>query len=190
MEYVVAIINSLAWPVCVIVVFLLLRKQINALLGNLEYMKYKDLEAIFRTKYQEIEAKAKDAGIIIPNDGILADNAFPVESANQINRISDYSPRAAIIETWVMLESILLKIADNIDMPLGNRKCTNSLIQALAKEKAIDKSIVVILDELREIRNKVVHTPDYVLGPADAQRFLFWAGTVYDKLSKKIKKSP
>jgi len=122
MQYLINLIDAIAWPVCIIIIALLFRKQLRSALGQLEHLKYKDFEAKFRRQLDEIESKAREAGLLRPINSKAAIPGLPEETGDQIHRISEISPRAAVSETWVLLENLI----SNLIVP--SRKATREYL--------------------------------------------------------------
>ena len=122
MQYLINLIDAIAWPVCIIIIALLFRKQLRSALGQLEHLKYKDFEAKFRRQLDEIESKAREAGLLRPINSKAAISGLPEKMGDQIHRISEISPRAAVSETWVLLENLI----SNLIIP--SRKATREYL--------------------------------------------------------------
>jgi len=54
LTFVTKIIESLAWPVSIVVIVLILKKPISALLPLLRNLKYKDLELSFGEELKKV----------------------------------------------------------------------------------------------------------------------------------------
>ena len=184
MQYFVDLVGSVAWPLCVFVLALLFRKQLAGVLGQLEHLKYKGLEARFRKQMDRIELKVRDAGLSGPAESETLIPGLPEEAASQIYRISDVSPRAAVSETWVMLEALISELTEQHDLSKQINAPSHTKLRALVDSGVIDESLVPILEELREVRNNVQHIPDFVVTPVEAQRYFFWAGALYHQLQQ------
>lgn len=62
------IIESLAWPLVVLIAVMILRQPLIKLLPNLRRAKYKDLELLFGEKLEELEARAEQAELPEPEE--------------------------------------------------------------------------------------------------------------------------
>ncbi len=50
MEYLIALIDSLAWPAALVWIGYLFREEVHSLFGRVSKLKYKDIEAKFERK--------------------------------------------------------------------------------------------------------------------------------------------
>lgn len=62
-EFVIELLDKLAWPTGIIVLVLLLRKEMAGLLQNLRSLKYKDLTLEFGQKLEGAKEAAEKAGL-------------------------------------------------------------------------------------------------------------------------------
>lgn len=135
MQYLINLIDAIAWPVCIIIIALLFRKQLGSALGQLEHLKYKDFEAKFRRQLDEIESKAREAGLLRPINSKAAISGLPEKMGDQIHRISEISPRAAVSEMWVLLESLISNSAEQHQVSTIHRAPTLAKLRALVEAK-------------------------------------------------------
>ena len=60
LQFIAALIDSVAWPTAIVVLVIVLRTQIRSLLATLTSLKYKGLELDFGRELKKVEAAAKD----------------------------------------------------------------------------------------------------------------------------------
>ena len=168
LTFIVEMTKAIAWPASIIFIILLLRKPIIELLPFLEELKYKD----FALKFHKEVAKAKDT-ISFESSQIKELPKFEEEEASLL-KIAEASPRAAIMESWTSLQNTLLKISfdagqiDNIE----NYREHSRTGHAMLGINAFTKSDFKIYHNLRELRNKATHMPDFVISTQDAKDFV------------------
>ena len=102
LEFIVALIDSLAWPLAVVVLFVLFRGQIVALLSLLRRIKYGDLDVYFSEQLEEVESQVQS---------IPTGNHVPAVD-DRIREIASISPRVAIIESWLTVEAAVKALSD------------------------------------------------------------------------------
>lgn len=116
-EFAASLIGSLAWPLTVTAAVLLLRHQIAGLLPALRRLRIKDVELEFGRAVEELKKEAETEELPTPRE--LPD--MPVE---RLAVIADVSPRAAILEAWLYLESACLDAAEGLGLLAKGRKHT------------------------------------------------------------------
>jgi hypothetical protein len=174
---IVQLIVGIAWPAATVWVVYILRREVKALLLRLSIFKYGDLEAKFESSLAEAEAKFLTIGATK-----LQPTALKIEDSTryeQLCRIADVSPRAAILEAWILIETAAAKSGAvqginiaRINVPMH--------IDQLIRSNLLPKDSVELVKKLRTIRNQAAHLPDFTVSKADALRFLELATNVSD----------
>jgi hypothetical protein len=155
---------SLAWPAALVVAVWLFREKITALLPLLRF-KYKDLDVSFRLDQAEKEANA-----LKPAEG--ADVAPPTpEETDKFQRLVKLSPRSAVLERSLELESALEAFATEVGIPANQYRGMLALTRELRKYQLIDHATSALLDDLRAIRNSAAHSGTAEISEQDALRF-------------------
>lgn len=99
MELLVNLLIGIAWPVAAVWIAYLFKGELRSLLYWM--FKYKDLEAKFESGLAEAEAKVTAIERSSPSSPPRPEISSKLE---QLCRITDVSPRAAIMEAWVLVE--------------------------------------------------------------------------------------
>lgn len=149
-EFLIELSDKLAWPVAVIVLVLLLRKQIVRLLENLRSMKYKDLSLEFGQQLEKAKEEAKKANVPDVSEGLAKDK---IEYYEELSRIS---PRAAVLEAWLQVETIAEKIIRKRGEKY-RRRALNPFFVKLATTLRLAEWESSLYNALRTLRNEVVH---------------------------------
>lgn len=89
----------------------------------------------------------------------------------QLNRIAEISPRAAIIEAWRLIEDAAGRsgFVQGAAIPRINAAL---YVRWLVREGKIPVDSEETFDALRNLKNEVAHTYDAYVSTADAQRYL------------------
>lgn len=157
------IIKSIAWPLTVLALVCLLRKPIIELIPLLRKLKWKELELEFKEKVTEVEAKAIE---VLPD--VKPEDANDPETRTNLDLVS-ISPRAAIIETWLSVESAARKAIGHIP---GARPLSAIHIQRqLRQSDILDPDTDRIFSDLRELRNRAAHHEDFKITEEEARRY-------------------
>ena len=160
LTFLAKLIESIAWPVAMIVGIILLRTSIIALIPGLKKLRYKDLELDFEKKIEQLEVKAEQANLPEPRGSVeVPPLKIPPENfLEYIEQLARVSPVAAISEAWRVLE-IVMTIIVKRDFNKENIR-TRETIRTLKEKGAISDEVMILLEDLRGLRNEVVHALD------------------------------
>lgn len=163
--------SSLAWPSVVVIAVFLLRKQIVALLPRVRRVKYKDAEVELGEKLVELETRAEAAQL--PDDSAAPEWAFTSPDdwtfGDYVERLAPISPRAAISEAWRGVEQALREIARR--RGLDSRMSIARLARELTDTGQLPRDAAALVDDLRVLRNRAVHSDEFDIEPIQAVEF-------------------
>jgi len=169
MDTVVKLVEILVWPVTVVVLICLFRRDLSGLLTRLASLKYKDVEAIFRDELPQAEAQAEYVRI---GETQAEPVALPQTIYEQLLRVADISPRAAIAEAWRYVEAAAVKAAQTAGLELPRALPVNHLVRQLVREGIFADNAVALFNRLRRLRNEAVHSSNFALDQDAAQRYI------------------
>jgi hypothetical protein len=175
------IINSLAWPIALLVAVLLLRKPLRELFPFIQKLKYKEIEIEFDQRVREVSKElAEELAPIRP--GLELTHA----EEGALARLAEISPRSAIIEAWRGVELAALEAAERLGGDIfKNKTLTFQAIRFLEQQKDLDRSIISILRDLRGLRNQAAHAPEFALTKESALEYAVVADSVIRYLRQK-----
>ena len=162
MNYIVEIVKALAWPIAAIWLGYVFRGEVRQLLARMSQFKYRDFEAKFDKDLARAEAEAAKVPVSQKAELPGPDTLSKLE---QLHRIAEVSPRAAIMEAWVLLETE----AKEAGFKEGLQQPT---IYYLAMYERLPEVSWPLIQQLRQLRNKAAHLPDFVLTQEEAERYL------------------
>lgn len=160
--------KALAWPVAVVFLVLMLKKPLTELIPLLRKLKYKELEMEFSKEVAELTAKAELPQITHATGPLLE------AECNRLSNLASFSPRVAIIEAWVDVESAANEVASSFwnqgpsDVMRRNSKLGEYLLQC----KVIDENQLQTFNKLRDLRNKAVQAVELELSEKDAKAYV------------------
>jgi len=166
MEHFVEIVKALAWPVAAIWIGYIFRAEVRQLLGRVSTFKYKDVEASFEKSLMEAEQSAKN----IENPKV-EETDLELTQKDQLLRIAEVSPRAAVVEAWTIIETAAMKNGLSIGSAVKHTSPKMILDHLKSSGKFSDESLELI-NRLRQIRNKASHLPDFAVTQTEAERYL------------------
>lgn len=182
LQFLAAIIGSLAWPVTVCAVAFLFRPQIEGLLKKLRKVTWGDKSADFSGELDKAEQAVREVREEGDQEEFIP--PLPNESFQQILTIS---PSAAIMYAWTPLERRLLDIASSYKdpnelNPTGKRPVNSPgfALEILRKNKVISGSTSNAIKTLLNLRNLAAHGEE--VSAVDAARFNELAELVTNEL--------
>ena len=167
--FIVEIIKAISWPASMLVGIWLLRKPLFDLIPLLRKLKYKGLSLEFSKEVKEAKQEAEQA-IPVSNQQKSA-----IEKATKkYLQLLDVSPRAAILETWIELETAMInnirrhELVNKSEFLRGHSRLGHVLLE----EGIINKAQFDLFHKLRELRNRAAHAEDFELPRKDAADFI------------------
>jgi hypothetical protein len=159
-QFLASIVKSLAWPVAVLVLAILLRVPLARLLTTLTHLKYKDLELDFGRELKQLEKEAK-AIDITPRQprSVAPSKSSPQQLLEEAARLAQDFPQPAVAVGWQAVEdellSAVMRLAISPDYPPHNSALKNA--EMLREQNAIDERTFELLNRMRMLRNLAVH---------------------------------
>lgn len=164
LEFVASIISSLAWPMLVGFSVYILRAPAGKLIARISKFKYGELEAEFREVLDDIkpiESKVSERAQLEQRESVSID----------LEELADVSPRAAVMEAWILVEKATVEFCEADYFPLS-RISYQGLFRA-SKEKNLDiEHLQTAYQEMRSLRNKVAHASDFDIKPGTARDYV------------------
>ena len=160
MEFISKLVESLAWPLVLILIAFKFKDSFSSLLESLSKLKSGDFELEFEKSATEIEEVSEDVF------GPETDNFEPT-----INKLES-SPRTVIIEYWIKVISTAKNLRDTQykDVPLKNDSPLE-INRFLDNSHILNSKGMKIFHELRKIRNIATHEPDSAISIDQATYF-------------------
>jgi hypothetical protein len=176
LQFFASAIGSLAWPLALVVTVCLLRKPIASLLPLLQRLKFRELELEFGKSVEEVSAEiAKELPPAPPTDGKSSINEVAA-----LVKIAEASPRAAVLQAWIMVEQTAYEAARALGWQPPSNKASNGTfaIKFLARHPALESDRIDLLQQLRHLRNQAAHAPELALGKSAAIEYASSAARV------------
>lgn len=178
--FIAEIISSIAWPLVVVFLIYQLKDRLAELLPRLRKLKHKDTELEFSEKLNElaIESEATKEEVIEPEKKPELNEQFKF-----LMKLSDLSPRSAVIESYRVLEGASAKAAAKAYPELDSKRVFNPMqIQKMLEGKVINKNQVHQFNELRKLRNQAAHMEDFELKNMPIEAYVDIALTLANSL--------
>jgi hypothetical protein len=153
LQFIAAIVSSVAWPVAALGMTVVLRGPLAVCLPSASRRERRELEFDFQRELAEIETQAQAA-----NFGARADAAEAGgELLAEVDAVAAVSPLAAIPLAWTVVESEIGKSLERLGIQVRSLRQPTQYIRALTREGYIGAETATILNQLRQLRNKAAH---------------------------------
>ena len=166
LEFTASAIGSLAWPVAAIIIAGIFHRQIAGLLAKIRKLNWGDASVDFAERLDNAEKAAEAVAPVESVPPVDAETEAPDERFEQLVALS---PNAAIIENWAKVEQALSDLARDFSVDEGKIKNKLNLIHVLRERGLVNVQTIVMVEELRKLRNAAAHNQP--ITPADAFRF-------------------
>ncbi|CAI0961270.1 DUF4145 domain-containing protein [Serratia fonticola] len=171
MSNIVELVSVLAWPLVFVWFVHKYGNDVKELILRLSKVKLGSAEAEFTLGLKAAEDLVNESTLVeVPTISPEEDVEFSKRMA-QLERIADVSPRAAIMESWLLIEEAAGK-AGFIQGASVPRRNPGLFIDWLVKEGKLDKSTAILVDKMRKLRNEAAHLGDFELTKDEAERYL------------------
>lgn len=191
-------LDSLAWPVAVLIALRMFKNNVSELLSRITRAKGKgkEWEIDFGERIEEVAQNAEPAlpekpatletrvghvvrigtaeetDIAMPITPILHKKEEMIQATQErFLKLAELHPAAAILDSWLDLETELRTAATRHLISDSEKLPTSRIAQELRKLELWDDATFRIFSELRNLRNTVVHTRSGAITPAQALEF-------------------
>lgn len=174
-----SVIGSTAWPLALLILVLVFRKQIATILDKIKSVKWGDVEAVIE---RDIQEATTTASAIEPAPADIAD-----ENKGrflELTKMARSSPTGAIVEAWKDIEEAGRDLAESSGIAVSSvpSRPYFSLQALLAGNKLIPRAEVETFRELRMIRNRAAHIKDDQVTVDQARQYVVLADRLVDAL--------
>lgn len=166
MEHFVELVKALAWPVVVIWLGYIFRAELRQLFTRVSTLKYGDVTANFEQILNDAEKSAKE--IETPR---VEDTQEEINQKDLLFRMAEISPRAAVVEAWTLIEIAAMQNGISAGSTI-KRTNPRIIIDHLKSTNKFSEGSLELVQQLRQIRNKASHLPDFAITQSEAERYL------------------
>lgn len=175
------VIESLAWPLTVILVLFYFKDDTISMLSRLKKFKHRDTELEFVEGVRNLQEDREDATV---NEDNLGGGYEYDENYLTLLNLAEISPRSAILESFRLLE---LKLASKyselygFDGSSSNVKFKNGKL----KLKLLSEAERIEYSKLQELRNQAAHDPDFYVATAPVITYIDSTVALINKIEYK-----
>ena len=170
------IIESLAWPMTVLVVLALFRKELSSLFARIRKGQFGDASVEFEV------AVAVTEEIVHEKHGAKKAMHAPIRIEDQQRAEDD--PRGCVIKAWLELDREVrcaLEKKGLLDSAVVNRPINRYIKELVKLSDEISEKDLMVFAELRAMRNKYVHDPDFQPSPESVLGYMTLAKDLAEK---------
>lgn len=165
------LVSALAWPLAFVWFVQKYGNDVKELILRLSKVKFGNAEAEFYLGLKVAEELANETLVVEASKDIPKESTEFSQRMAQLERIADVSPRAAIMESWLLIEEAAGK-AGFVQKAAVPRINSLLFIEWLVREGKIDEPTANLVNRMRMLRNKASHLRDFELTKDEAERYL------------------
>jgi hypothetical protein len=184
LDFIAALVSSLAWPLAIVVVVLLLRHQIGNLIPLLRRIRYGEFEAEFSEDVveaaEEVEQRVEETPVeelpAMPED-VKERLQMRIE---ELRTAAQIDPYLAVMNAWRLVVSEADRAALRNDADRTQR--ATRIVRTLADRERMPEWVVDAVGELRRLRSEAAYRA--AVSPSAALRYIDTAARVVDRLAR------
>lgn len=167
LTFIAEIVKALAWPVTALIIFGLLRRPLFAILPYIQRLSYGGIELDFSSQVRDLAVRLRRELPPITLSERLA------QARLHLVRLAELSPRAAILEGWLLLEEAAAEASRRRELNLSSQELRTPLIlgQRLEAAGILDQNKAEIYHRLRNLRNAAAHASEFAATPEAALEY-------------------
>ncbi len=190
MEVIVQLVSALAWPITVIAIVLLFRREFGAAASRLRTLAYKDFRAEFERDLLKLEGEVRQ----LPEKPFQSFAANIDKRSSQTDeavllRLAEISPRAAIMEAWRNIEVTTKQVADVHGISVSGNIAGVRAVNELVKKGLLPGSVIPIYERMRHLRAHAAHAEDFAIEQDGAERYIEMAHAFHMNLRFLLKQA-
>jgi len=173
LEFAATLVKSLAWPITLLIIALVMREEIKSLLRSVTNLRFKDLEVDFG---KELAEASREAGEMRPDNLETKEdaNAAPIRLLLEAESLAQFFPASAVELAWSTVEdelmSAIMRTASSPDYPPYNSALRNASL--LESAGLINQPVTQIVKRMFRLRNIALHGDSDVVSVNEALGFI------------------
>lgn len=171
MSTIADLVSALAWPLAFVWFVQKYGNDVKELILRLSKVKLGNAEAEFTLGLKVVEELAGETSLAEASKDLPEEGVEFSKRMAQLERIADVSPRAAIMESWLLIEEAAGKagFVQGASVPRINPLL---FIDWLVKQGRVDNSTAALVNKMRKLRNEASHLKDFELTKDEAERYI------------------
>jgi hypothetical protein len=175
LTFIAAIIKATAWPVAVVVIVLVFRKQLIALLSRIRKGKFASAEFEFEQGVETLSEQVDPPQLPPPN----------VDTSSVSLVTAD--PRGVILAAWNGIESAVHRLSYKLQISHSAAShSVTAMVREIEEQGKLDPGDVALFNNLRMLRNRAVHESDFSPSPDSVVLFQRLAQGLKERLESAL----
>ncbi|WP_281212777.1 hypothetical protein [Shewanella insulae] len=188
LTFISKVIDSLAWPIVILFLGVVFRRQFSNLLPYLRKLKAGPVEAEFEMEARQALANSEKLSFQTMKGSALKIEK-PTEEKEALAKLigARNDPAGMIIEAWTGVDGALFRLGKQTGLIVDPLENTRSVYRSIVSSDLLSDEAKRLVMELYELRNRVAHAkvkPTVVA----AQDYVLAADKVIDMLEVKTQK--
>lgn len=186
LAFTASVVQSLAWPSSVVAIVVVLRKPIGAALQRLSKAKVGPVEAEFDQSLAEVRKELQRAPELTDLTESAGETRVPMLSLpEELNRLAEASPRAAILEAFARIEARLRELLTDAGVEVAGAQSAVTLARLAQRQGLVSDETLNAIEGLAVMRNLSAHNPSDDISTDRARDYLVLADAVLYPLRTK-----
>ena len=179
--------DIVSWPVVMLIISIIFRNSFGKLISRIANVKIGDKEVSFLEDIEKVESRIQKVELSRDDSNVEVETDT---RDNKMERLIGLNPSAAIIVSWIEFESRLQDVYNSLfqiestDKEKDSRntyfRSAGMILRDLYLSEKIDKNIYESAQEMRDLRNKIIHAQSDNITEEVAESFV----TTINKLKK------
>lgn len=157
MENIVQIIESIKWPVVIVITLFIFRKPISNIIPYLNTIKYRNFEAKFGRNIKQLEKDAKNlpCSVRIKDTDYKVDKNLLLDSSNRYFQLAKIDPISAVLDAWRDLSFTIFEKAKELN--IKEKHSLRKIVGILNKKGILHISEKNMFEKLYRLRNQALY---------------------------------
>ena len=173
-EFVARLVEALAWPGTVILIFLVLRKPLRELVPLLHRLRYRNLELDFAQQVQDAE---RQSDRVLPAPDVGAPKSVVRMLAD---RLAAGQSRSVVVNTWRQVSEAVFALAARKEVRVEGELILSvaAVLAALEKKGVLAPEMASIIYQLAAMRNTVAHAAPSAVDDATVRDYAYMGARI------------
>jgi hypothetical protein len=183
LAFIAAVVGSLAWPLTIVTVVLIFRRQLLKVAPWLREVEVGNVKMKFAEQLAKAATVADD---IQPQPNAVQSAELPAAALDRDLLVAEHAPKALVIESWMTVEQALERAAEHLKTGSVVLRLppTRRVLESLQEQGSITTATAQTIKYLRELRNQAAHTPNFAITTEQALEYTRLARKVVEALGE------
>jgi hypothetical protein len=188
--WVLEFVKAVSWPLAIVALSLLFRKEIRSLVEKVVSVKVAGIEATFARTLENIDREfARTAPRFLKRTevGPTAKYAIERDERDYLYGLAEIQPSAAILEAWNEIEFALREAAHRRNNDIEVKTPLPAILYVLFGQEKGAQNLYLPIRELEVLKNMVVHASQPTVTAETARNYVRTTGSVLNRINAELK---